>query len=288
MTELPLVLIDVQRAGPSTGMPTKTEQSDLLAALFGRHGESPVVVVAPRSPADCFATVLEAVRLALAAMTPVYFLSDVYLANGAEPWRIPDVADLPRLEVSHPAEPNGLRQGVPVFLPYQRDERLVRRWALPGTPGLEHRIGGLEKEGPSGNVSYDPLHHEEMVRLRAARIARLAEEIPELEVTGPGEGDLLVVGWGSTHGAITTAVQRARQRGLSVAQAHLRHLNPLPRNTGAVLQRYRRVLVPELNSGHLLLVLRAEFLVDALGLNKVQGQPFLVGEIEEAIDRLCG
>jgi len=285
MTELPLVLIDVQRAGPSTGMPTKTEQGDLLAALFGRHGESPVVVVAPRSPADCFAMILEAVRLAVTAMTPVYFLSDGYLANGAEPWRIPNVADLPRLEIQHSSQPNGWRQGSPVFLPYLRDERLVRQWALPGTPGLEHRIGGLEKEGPSGNVSYDPLHHEQMVRQRAARIARLAEEIPELEVQGPAAGDLLLLGWGSTHGAIATAVQRAQQRGLSVAHAHLRYLNPLPRNTGAVLRRYRQVLVPELNSGQLRLVLRAEFLVDARGLNKVQGQPFLVGEIEEAIDR---
>jgi 2-oxoglutarate ferredoxin oxidoreductase subunit alpha len=284
MTELPLVLIDVQRGGPSTGLPTKTEQADLLQAMFGRHGECPVCVVAPAAPADCFAMIFEAVRLAVRFMTPVYFLSDGYLANGAEPWRLPRVEDLPRIPVQHPSAPpsSGGRHGA-AFLPYARDERLVRAWAVPGTPGLEHRIGGLEKADVTGDVSYDPLNHERMVQMRAQKVANIAGEIPPLEVSGPAEGDLLVLGWGSTFGAIRTAVQRAQRKGLAVAHAHLRYLNPMPGNTGDVVKRYRRVLVPELNRGQLRLLLRAEFLVDALGLNKVQGRPFLVSEIEEKI-----
>jgi 2-oxoglutarate/2-oxoacid ferredoxin oxidoreductase subunit alpha len=286
MTELPLVVIDVQRGGPSTGLPTKTEQADLLQAMFGRNGECPAAIVAPCSPADCFTMVFEAVRLAVRFMTPVFLLSDGYLANGAEPWLIPNVADLPKIEVQHPTASNGNGNGESHFLPYKRDERLVREWAVPGTPGLEHRIGGLEKEDVTGNVSYDPANHEHMTRTRAQKIANIADEIPPLEVAGPAEGDLLVIGWGGTYGAITSAVQRAQRKGHKVAQAHLRYLNPMPKNTEAVLKRYRKVLVPELNAGQLRLLLRGYFLVDAVGLNKVQGRPFLVSEIEEKIEQM--
>jgi 2-oxoglutarate ferredoxin oxidoreductase subunit alpha len=227
--------------------------------------------------------VFEAVRLAVGFMTPVFLLSDGYLANGAEPWLIPRPEDLPKLTMKHPSEPNSNGNGQAGFLPYKRDARLVRQWAIPGTPGLEHRIGGLEKEDVTGNVSYDPANHEHMVRTRAQKIANIANEIPLLEVNGPPEGDLLVIGWGGTYGAIVSAVQRAQRKGYKVAQAHLRYLNPMPRNTGEVLKRYKRVLVPELNAGQLRLLLRAEFLVDAIGLNKIQGRPFLVSEIEEKI-----
>ncbi len=286
MTELPLIIIDVQRGGPSTGLPTKTEQADLLQAMFGRNGECPAAIIAPCSPADCFPMVFEAVRLAFRFMTPVFLLSDGYLANGAEPWLIPNVADLPKLVVQHPSKPNSNGNGSDHFLPYKRDERLVRQWALPGTPGLEHRIGGLEKEDVTGNVSYDPANHEHMIKTRAQKIANIANEIPELTVVGPEEGDLLVIGWGGTYGSTLTAVQRAQRKGRKVAQAHLRYLNPLPRNTEAVLKRYKKVLVPELNCGQLRLLLRAQFLVDAVGLNKVQGRPFLVSEIEQKIEQL--
>jgi 2-oxoglutarate ferredoxin oxidoreductase subunit alpha len=286
MTELPVVIIDVQRGGPSTGLPTKTEQADLLQAMFGRNGECPVAVVAPCSPADCFAMTREAVRLAVGFMTPVLLLSDGYLANGAEPWLIPNTAGLPKIPVRFATRPNGTKDGEAIFHPYQRDARLVREWAVPGTAGLEHRIGGLEKEDVSGNVSYDPANHEHMVRTRAKKIANIANEIPELEVTGAQEGDLLVVGWGGTYGSIVTAVQRARRKGLGVGHAHLRYLNPMPRNTAAVLKRFRKVLVPELNAGQLRLLLRAEFLADAAGLNKIQGRPFLVSEIEEKIEEM--
>ncbi len=286
MTELPCVIVDVQRGGPSTGLPTKTEQADLLQALFGRNGESPVAVLAPCSPTDCFLMTFEAVRLAITFMTPVFLLSDGYLANGAEPWLIPSVESLPRITVKHPTEPNNNGNGMAHFLPYKRDDRLVRQWALPGTPGLEHRIGGLEKEDVTGNVSYDPANHEHMIRTRAQKIANIANEIPPLAVKGPEEGDLLVLGWGGTYGSIVTAVERAQRKGHKVAGAHLRYLNPMPKNVGAVLKRYKKVLVPELNCGQLRLLLRAEFLVDAIGLNKVQGRPFLVSEIEEKIDQL--
>jgi 2-oxoglutarate ferredoxin oxidoreductase subunit alpha len=219
-------------------------------------------------------------------MTPVFLLSDGYLANGAEPWLIPNIADLPRIVVKHPTEHNSNGNGEAKFLPYKRDARLVRPWAIPGTPGLEHRIGGLEKEDVTGNVSYDPENHEHMVRTRAQKIANIANEIPLLEVNGPAEGDLLVIGWGGTYGAIVSAVQRAQRKGSKVAQAHLRYLNPMPRNTGEVLKRYKKVLVPELNSGQLRFLLRGQFLVDAIGLNKIQGRPFLVSEIEEKIEQL--
>jgi len=286
MTEMPVLIIDVQRGGPSTGLPTKTEQADLLQAMYGRNGECPAAIVAPCSPADCFTMIFEAVRLAVSFMTPVFLLSDGYLANGAEPWLIPRVENLPKIVVRHPQQPNSNGNGEVRFLPYKRDERLVRQWAIPGTPGLEHRIGGLEKEDVTGNVSYDPINHEHMVRVRAQKIANIAKEIPLLEVNGPPEGDLLVIGWGGTYGAIVSAVQRAQRKGYKVAQAHLRYLNPMPRNTGDILKRYKKVLVPELNAGQLRMLLRAEFLVDAIGLNKIQGRPFLVSEIEERIEEL--
>jgi len=285
-TELPVIIIDVQRGGPSTGLPTKTEQADLLQAMYGRNGECPAAIVAPCSPADCFDMVFEAVRLAIGFMTPVFILSDGYLANGAEPWLIPNPDELKKVEVKHPRQPNSNGNGQSHFLPYRRDARLVREWAIPGTPGLEHRIGGLEKEDVTGNVSYDPANHEHMVKTRAQKIANIANEIPELEVTGSAEGDLLVIGWGGTFGSITTAVQRAQHKGQKVSQAHLRYLNPMPRNTGKVLKSFKRVLVPELNGGQLLFLLRAEHLVDAVGLNKIQGKPFLVSEIEAKIDEL--
>lgn len=286
MTELPLVIIDVQRGGPSTGLPTKTEQADLLQAMFGRNGECPLCILAPASPADCFTMVFEAARLAIGFMTPVVLLSDGYLANGAEPWMIPNVDKLPRIKVEHPSIPNGNGNGEAHFLPYKRDSRLVRQWALPGTPGLEHRIGGIEKEDITGNVCYDPQNHEHMVYTRAKKIANIANEIPLLEVDGPSEGDLLVIGWGGTFGSIKTAVNRAQRKGHKVAHAHLRYLNPMPRNTGEVLKRYKKVLAPELNCGQLRLLLRATFLVDVVGLNKIQGKPFLVSEIESKIEEM--
>jgi len=286
MTELPLLVIDVQRGGPSTGLPTKTEQADLLQAMFGRNGECPVAIVAPCSPGDCFKMAFEAIRLAIGFMTPVLLLSDGYLANGAEPWLIPNITDLPRIKVGHPSEPNSNGAGSPVFLPYKRDDRLVRQWAIPGTKGLEHRIGGLEKEDVTGNVSYDPANHEHMVKTRAKKIANIANDIPALEVVGPPSGDLLVLGWGGTYGAILSAVQRSQGQGLKVACAHFRYLNPMPKNTGDVIKRYKRVLVPELNCGQLRMLLRAAYLVDAEGLNKIQGRPFLVSEIEQKIKEM--
>jgi 2-oxoglutarate ferredoxin oxidoreductase subunit alpha len=284
MIELPLVVICVQRGGPSTGLPTKTEQADLFQACFGRNGESPLAVVAPATPTECFTMIQEAFRIAVNYMTPVFFLSDGYLANGAEPWLIPDLKKIKPIAVEHPGpRTNGESNG---FYPYQRNDRLARPWALPGTAGLEHRIGGLEKEDITGNVSYDPANHQHMVDLRAAKIAGIANDIPEIEVDGPDEGDVLVVGWGGTYGALATAVHRAQRAGKAVAHAHVRYLNPLPRNLGDVLKRYRRVLVAELNRGQLLYFLRANYLVDAVGLNKVQGKPFLVSEVTEKIDEL--
>jgi 2-oxoglutarate ferredoxin oxidoreductase subunit alpha len=282
MAELPCVIVNLQRAGPGIGMPTKTEQADLLQALYGRHGECPLPVLAPATPADCFSTVYEAVRLAIRAMTPVIVLADADLANGAEPWRIPDVATLAKFVIPRrPPAPamNG-------FLPYARDERLARPWVAAGTPGLEHRVGGLEKEPGTGHVSFEPHNHEAMVRQRAEKIANLAADIPELAVNGPPTGDLLVVGWGSTLGAIEAAVARARQRGAAVANAHLRYLHPLPRNTGAVLTNYEKILVPELNSGQLQHLLRATLGVETVGLHKIQGRPFLVNEIARKIEEM--
>lgn len=278
-TELPLVICDIQRGGPSTGLPTKTEQADLLQAMFGRNGECPVPVVAARSPSDCFETAMEACRLAIQYMTPVIFLSDGYLANGAEPWKIPELDSLPKFEARFRTDPNG-------FQPYQRDDKLARPWVKPGTPGMEHRIGGLEKEDVTGNVSYDPLNHEKMIKLRAAKVAGIAQDIPPVVPQGPARGKVLVIGWGSTYGAINTAVRDLQAKGRSVAHVHLRHLNPFPANLGDVLKSYDRVLVPEMNLGQLLKLIRADYLIDARGLNKVQGKPFRVDEIRTAIERL--
>ncbi len=278
--ELPLVIADIQRGGPSTGLPTKTEQADLLMAMYGRNSDSPVPVIAACTPADCFQMAFEAVRIAIKYMTPVIFLSDGYLANGAEPWLLPKADELPKIEVHFRTDANG-------FFPYLRQEGTFSRpWVAPGTPGLEHRIGGLEKDYLTGNVSYAPMNHEQMVRVRARKIAGIVREIPPTVVDGPESGDLLVVGWGSTYGTIRTAVQRAQKRGQSVSHAHLRYLNPLPADLGDVLGRFKKILVPELNLGQLVRLLRAEYLVDAVGLNKVQGLPFKVGEITSKIDRM--
>jgi len=276
MLELPMLVINVQRGGPSTGLPTKTEQADLLQAMFGRNGESPIPIVAPYSPADCFNIAQEAWELAVKYMTPVMILSDGYIANGAEPWLIPDANTLPPIEVKHPTTPNG-PDGQ--YLPYLRDARLARPWAVPGTPGLEHRIGGLEKEDVTGNINYEPENHEHMVHTRAKKVALMANDIPELVVDGPPTGDLLVVGWGGTQGALSTAVRQARNSGLSVAHVHLRHLNPFPKNLESLLKSYKRVLIPELNMGQLCLLIRAKFMVDAIGYSKVQGKPFSVSEL---------
>ena len=284
--ELPLLILDIQRGGPSTGLPTKTEQADLLQAMFGRHGESPIPIVAPATPGDCFFVAIEAARIALKYRTPVLVLSDGYLANGAEPWRLPVVEDLPDISVPFASEPNHRRDdGSYDFWPYLRDPvTLARPWAVPGTSGLEHRIGGLEKADGSGDVSYSPANHETMVRLRAAKVAGIAADIAALEVDDPGgNGELLVLGWGSTYGAITAGARRARARGAKVATAHLRHLNPFPPNLAEVVRGYERVLVPEMNLGQLVRLVRAELLVDARALSKVSGQPFRAGEIEAAI-----
>ena len=281
--ELPLLILDIQRAGPSTGMPTKPEQADLLMVLFGRNGESPVPVVAASTPSQCFEAAIEAARIALKYRTPVYLLSDAYLANGSEPWLIPDVADLPDISTSF-AEANG-----EPFEPYRRDpETLARPWAIPGTAGLEHRIGGLEKADVTGAISYDPDNHDAMVRLRAQKVAGIAADIPELAVDDPdGDAELLVVGWGSTYGPITAGVRRARREGVRVAQAHLQYLNPLPRNTGDVLRRYEKVLIPEMNLGQLAMLLRAEFLVDAVSYTKVRGRPLGARELEDVITTMA-
>ena len=290
--ELPLLVIDIQRGGPSTGLPTKTEQADLLMAMHGRHGEAPLPIVAPRSPSHCFEVAIEAARLALKWRTPVILLSDGYLANGTEPWLLPDTADLPDLTVEFATEPNHVdAEGVPAFWPYLRDpETLARPWALPGTPELMHRIGGLEKSDGSGNVDYDPVNHERMIELRAAKIDGIAAHIPEVEVSGDVDSaDILVVGWGSTWGAIDGAVARVRAAGHKVASTHLVHLHPFPPNLGEVLKRYPKVLVPELNLGQLARVLRADFLVDAKTVSKVRGLPFTASELEQAIlDHLRG
>ncbi|MEN3305320.1 MAG: 2-oxoglutarate/2-oxoacid ferredoxin oxidoreductase subunit alpha [Micromonosporaceae bacterium] len=281
--ELPLLVVDVQRAGPSTGMPTKTEQADLNLALFGRHGEAPVAVVAPNSPSDCFHTALEAARIALTYRTPVILLSDGYVANGSEPWLLPDVADLPDLRVEFASAPNG-ENGE--FLPYLRDPvTLARPWAIPGTPGLEHRIGGLEKADKTGDISYDPANHDFMVRTRAARIEAI--KVPDLTVEDPeGGARVLVLGWGSTYGPIGAACRALRNRGHTVAQAHLRHLNPMPRNLGEVLRSYERVVIPEMNLGQLAQVVRARYLVDAIPYNQVRGLPFTAAELETMLEEV--
>jgi 2-oxoglutarate ferredoxin oxidoreductase subunit alpha len=282
MVELPLVVVDVQRAGPSTGMPTKTEQADLLMAMFGRNSESPVPIVAPATPAECFTYAIEAWRLALKYMTPVFYLSDGFLANGAEPWKIPSLTDLPDISVANHTDRA-------TFQPYARDpQTLARPWAVPGTAGLEHRIGGLEKADITGNVSYDPENHHRMQMLRQEKVARIAADIPALEVFGPQQGDLLVVGWGSTYGAIRSAVERLQAEGWSVAHAHVRHLNPLPANMEQVLRSYKRVLVPEINLGQLSMLLRARFLIDAIGYNRERGKPFRIIEIKQAAEEILG
>ncbi|MFL5650766.1 MAG: 2-oxoglutarate ferredoxin oxidoreductase subunit alpha, partial [Chloroflexota bacterium] len=282
MVELPLVVIDVQRAGPSTGMPTKNEQADLLQVMFGRNSDSPLPVVAPATPGECFDLAIEACRLALKYMTPVVFLSDAFLATGSEPWLIPGVEDLPDIRVSNATDPA-------TFRPYLRDEgTLARPWAVPGTPGLEHRIGGLEKADVTGNVSYDPENHHRMQLYRQAKVAGIATDIPPLEVFGPERGELLVLGWGSTYGAIRSAVEKLQADGRSVAHAHLRHLNPFPANTEAVLRNYRQVLIPEVNLGQLLMLVRARYLIDAVGYDRVRGKPFRIAEIVAEAERLLG
>jgi 2-oxoglutarate ferredoxin oxidoreductase subunit alpha len=277
-TELPLVIIDIQRGGPSTGLPTKTEQADLLQAVYGRNSEAPVCVISASTPGNCFSMAMEAVRLATKYMTPVILLTDGYLANGAEPWRIPDAATLPKMEVKFRTDPQG-------FQPFLRDpETLGRPWAIPGTPELMHRIGGLEKDFDTGHISYSPENHERMCKTRAAKIAGIANDIPDLEIeVGDPQGRLLVLGWGSTYGSIREAVQRCRDRGLSVSHAHLRYLNPFPKNLGELLKRFERVLVPELNLGQLVKLVRSTYLVPAESLPKVQGQPFKISELEDKI-----
>src|SRR5499425_1187617 len=283
--EIPLVVCDIQRGGPSTGLPTKTEQADLLQALFGRNSEAPIPVIAAATPSDCFWAALEASRIAVKYMVPVIILSDGYLANGAEPWRIPDLNEIPDFKVKFASDPID-------FKPYRRNpETLARPWAVPGTPGLEHRIGGLEKQDLTGNVSYDPENHDLMTRLRAEKISGIASDIPELAVDDPDGADLLIVAWGSTHGSITAAVKAQREKLAGrkrIGHLHLRHLNPLPMNVGDVLKRYKKVLVPELNMGQLSWVLRAKFLVDAIGLNKIQGRPFKQSELEQKIEEILG
>ena len=279
--ELPMILVDVQRAGPSTGMPTKTEQADLLLAMYGRHGESPLPIVAAATPSDCFAAALEAARIAVRYRTPVMLLSDTFIANSSEPWSIPDVDDLPLID------PNFAKANGPDFLPYSRDDRLARPWAVPGTPGLVHRIGGLERQDGTGNISYDAANHELMTRLRQAKIDGIADDIPPLDVDDPsGTAELLVLGWGSSLGTITEAARHARADGKQVATAHLRHLNPFPANTGDVVRSYRRVLIPEMNMGQLATLIRARFLVDAQSYTKIQGLPIFAEELEREVARM--
>ncbi|RNL62316.1 2-oxoacid:acceptor oxidoreductase subunit alpha [Nocardioides marmoriginsengisoli] len=293
MTELPLLIIDVQRGGPSTGLPTKTEQADLLQAMFGRNGESPVPIVAPQSPGDCFAAAIEATRIAVTYRTPVMLLSDGYLANGSEPWSIPDVESLPKIDPDFASATNKTvtdKKGETTeeYWPYLRDEEtLARPWAIPGTPGLEHRIGGLEKGDGHGNISYDPANHDFMVRTRQAKVDRIADSLPPLEVEDPsGKAKVLVLGWGSTYGPIGAAARRVRKAGLDVAQVHLRHLNPFPKDLGEILKRYDAVMIPEMNLGQLSLLIRAKFLVDVVGYNQVNGMPLKAAELAEAITDL--
>jgi 2-oxoglutarate/2-oxoacid ferredoxin oxidoreductase subunit alpha len=280
--EIPLVIVNVQRGGPSTGLPTKTEQADLLQAMFGRNSEAPIPIIAASTPGDCFWAAIEACRIAVKYMVPVILLSDGYLANGAEPWRVPEISDIPDIPVNFAKDPEG-------FKPYKRNpDTLARPWAIPGTPGLEHRIGGLEKQDVTGNINYEPLNHENMVRIRAAKVAGIVQDIPDAEPTGDPDGDLLIVAWGSTHGSITAAVKAQRALGRRIGHLHLRHLNPLPANLAEVFKRYKKMLVPELNMGQLLWILRAKYLVDAEGLNKIQGRPFKQSELEQKIEEVLG
>jgi 2-oxoglutarate ferredoxin oxidoreductase subunit alpha len=280
MVELPLVVVNVQRGGPSTGLPTKTEQADLLQALYGRNGEAPIPIVAASTPSDCFYAAFEAARIALKYMTPVFCLTDGYLGNGSEPWLIPDFAKLADIAPTFRTDPNG-------FMPYLRDETtLARPYAIPGTPGLEHRIGGLEKQHLTGNVNYEAQNHEFMVRLRAEKVERIANDIPDATVEGDQKGEMLLVGWGGTYGAIKTAAINLRAKGLNVSHLHLKHLNPMPKNVGEILYGFKQILVPELNLGQLVKVLRSKYLVPAIGLNKIQGQPFKSTEIEKKVEEM--
>ncbi len=279
--ELPLIVVDVQRAGPSTGMPTKTEQSDLLQAMYGRHGECPCIVLAASSPADCFGRAIEAVRLSVRHMCPVVFLSDGSVANGAEPWKIPTIADIPEIKIDHPTKAGEEGEH---FLPYKRDAKtLARPWALPGTKGLEHRLGGLEKQLNTGAVSYDPDNHHEMTRLRAEKVAKAADVIPPLEVRGEPKGDMLILGWGGTYGTITSAGDKLRAQGRKVSTAHLHHLNPFPSNIEEVLRSFKRVVIPEINAGQLSMLIRSRFLIDAVGLNDVNGRGFFIDDLAERV-----
>jgi len=281
MTELPLVIINVQRGGPSTGLPTKTEQADLLQSIYGRNGEAPIAVVAASTPSDCFNMAIEASRLALKYMTPVILLTDGYIANGAEPWRIPTADELPKFKKTFRTDAEG-------FQPYSRDENLARPWVKPGTPGMEHRIGGLEKANITGNVSYDPDNHDNMIRIRAQKIKNIENDIPNLQVNGEQEGDLLVLGWGGTYGSITEAVEKARKSGLKVSQAHLKYLNPLPKNTEEVLRKFKNILIPEINMGQLARVIKSEFLIPVIQYNKMRGLPFKSTDIAEKISEILG
>ncbi len=276
--ELPMIIIDVQRGGPSTGLPTKTEQSDLMMAMYGRNGESPLPIIAARSPSDCFQTAIEAWQIATRYMTPVVILSDGYIANGAEPWKIPEIDTLPKIDVCHPTEFNGDDE----FLPYKRDENLARPWALPGTPNLMHRVGGLEKQDGTGNVSYDPANHQHMVETRAKKVELVADFVAEAELEGSDNGTL-VISWGGTYGACHTAVQTCVAEGMNVGHVHLRWINPFPRNLESLIQQYDQIVVPELNTGQMSALLRQQFLVDAVGINKIQGKPFHVNEIIDGI-----
>jgi 2-oxoglutarate ferredoxin oxidoreductase subunit alpha len=281
MLEIPLVIINIQRGGPSTGLPTKTEQSDLMQAYYGRNGESPIPIISASTPADCFEVAMESVRIALQHMTPVILLSDGYIANGAEPWKFPNADDLPTFEVKFKTQ---LDEGEEKYLPYKRDEKLARPWAIPGTPGLEHRIGGLEKQNITGNVNYEPDNHELMVKLRQEKVDRVADYIPLQHLdSGPEKGKVLVLGWGSTYGAIKTAVADLRAEGHSVAHAHLRYVRPFPKNLGEILRNYETVLIPEINNGQLIKIIRDQYLVDAKGYNKIKGTPIARTELVEEI-----
>ena len=286
ITELPLVVINVQRAGPSTGMPTKPEQGDLLQALFGRNGESPLPVIAPQTPGDCFDTAIEAVRLAIKYMTPVVILSDGFVANNIDPWKIPDLTHYPQIKVHHPSE--ATIRNSEKFYPYIRNEDLVRPWAIPGTKGLEYRTGGLEKEDKTGDVSYDPLNHEVMVKLRDEKIKRITNDIPKQKVDGPKKGRLLVLSWGSTYGAAYTAAKNMRKQGFNVANANLKYLNPFPQNLEEILQSYEKILIPEMNLGQLQFLVQARYSIETIGLTKVQGRPIHVREIQNKISKILG
>lgn len=282
MLEIPMIIINVQRGGPSTGLPTKTEQSDLLQAMYGRNGEAPLPILAPRSPGDCFDMAVEAWRIATECMVPVILLSDGYIANGSEPWKIPKQSELPEIKIQHPEGSDGSEP----YLPYARDENLARPWAIPGTPGLMHRVGGLEKEDVTGNVSYDPANHQHMTDTRAAKVAKIAQRVPEQDVFGEESGDVLVVSWGGTYGSCHTAVAQLQQQGQKISHIHLRYIFPMPSNIGKLLSSFKKVIVPELNMGQLRMLLRSEFLVDCIGINKVQGKPFSVTELVQQITEL--